>query len=154
MVPTSPKHFEVIRLLLIVFLVSVSSGLYAQRKTSWEDLSKVEWSVKYLEAIEDSIMYPSFATSIMALQGTQIQVSGYIIPVDVSQDFYVLSANPNASCFFCGFGGPESIVELQLVDQSTIYSVDELLTFQGTLKLNWEDMMHFNYILENATEAK
>jgi hypothetical protein len=154
MEPTYPKRSEVIRLLLTVFLVAITTAVYAQRKTSWDELSKVEWSVKYLEAIEDSIMYPSFAPAVMALQGVQVEVSGYIIPVDISQHIYVLSANPNASCFFCGFGGPESIVELQLVDRSAIYSVDELLTFKGALKLNWEDMMHFNYILENATKSK
>jgi hypothetical protein len=154
MEPTFLKLSEVIRLILSWCLVVFAVAVYAQRKTSWDELSKVEWSVKYSEAIEDSIMYPSFATTIMALKGVEIVVSGYIIPVDISQHIYVLSASPNASCFFCGFGGPESIVELQLVDSSAIYSVDELLTFKGTLKLNWEDMMHFNYILQNAIESE
>ena len=154
MEPIFPKPYEVIRLVLVLSLALMSIELSAQRQTSWQDLSKVEWGVKYLDVIEDSIMYPSFDPSIMELQNAQVRISGYIIPVDISQHIYVLSANPNASCFFCGFGGPESIVELQLVDQSAIYSMDELLSFKGNLKLNWEDMMHFNYILENATEAK
>ena len=154
MEPIFHLRLEVSRVILLFGLMIITVSTFAQRKTSWEELSHVEWSVRYLPTIEDSIMYPAFAPSIRGLEGNEIQVSGYIIPVDVGQDFYVLSANPNASCFFCGFGGPESIIELQLVDRSAIYSVDDLLTFKGKLKLNWEDMMHFNYILENATHVK
>ena len=28
---------------------------------------------------------------------------------------FVLSQNPYADCFFCGYGGPESAIELKLI---------------------------------------
>jgi hypothetical protein len=139
--------------LAFLFLLIVHTS-YAQTQASWETLSDVEWSVKYLESIEDSVMYPAFGPSVKLLKGQQITVSGYIIPVDIAQSIYVLSSNPQASCFFCGVGGPESIVELQLVDKTEIYRTDDLLHFTGTLALNWEDMEHFNYILQNAILKK
>lgn len=154
MEPTFLQRSEVNKPILVALLLLCSFYAFAQRKTSWEELSHVEWSVRYLEAIEDSIMYPTFSPSIRGLEGQEIQISGYLIPVDVEQQFYVLSSGPFASCFFCGVGGPESIVELQLADKSAVYSVDDLLTFKGRLKLNWVEMMHFNYILENAIEVK
>lgn len=141
-----------IRSLLISLLMSASG--WAQTPATWGLLADVEWSVKYLESIEDSVMYPSYGPSVRALNGKAVSVSGFIIPVDVSQSIYVLSSNPQASCFFCGVGGPETIVELQLVDKSKIYRTDDLLHFTGTLKLNWEDMEHFNYILLNAEPVK
>ena len=154
MEPTFRQPCGVSKAFYLLGLMLLCINAFSQRKTSWEELSHVDWSVRYLESIEDSIMYPTFAPSIRGLEGQEVEVSGYIIPVDVAQQFYVLSANPNASCFFCGFGGPESIVELQLTDKSKVYSVDDLLTFKGRLKLNWVEMMHFNYILENATEVR
>lgn len=141
-----------IRPLLIIILSC--NLLCAQTPVSWETLAEVDWSVRYLESIEDSVMYPAFSSATKDLRGRQISVSGYIIPIDVTNSIYVLSSNPLASCFFCGVGGPESIIELQLVDKSAIYRTDDLLHFQGALELNWEDMEHFNYILQNAIPVK
>lgn len=138
----------------LLYILASSSILTAQTQTSWETLADVEWSVRYLESVEDSVMYPAFSSTIKGLRGKHISVSGYIIPVDVTNSIYVLSSNPLASCFFCGVGGPESIVELQLVDKSEIYRTDDLLHFKGILDLNWEDMEHFNYILKEAVPAK
>ena len=135
---------------ILFSLLLFSAGSVAQIPATWETLANVEWSVRYLESIEDSVMYPDFGPEVKALRGKDISVSGYIIPLDVTQSIYVLSSNPLASCFFCGVGGPESIVELQLVDKTKVYRTDDLLHFRGRLKLNWEDMEHFNYILTNA----
>ena len=139
---------------LLLYSLLISSAGWSQTPATWELLANVEWSVRYLKSIEDSVMYPSFGPSVKALDGKAVSVSGYIIPVDVSQSIYVLSSNPQASCFFCGVGGPETIVELQLVDRSKIYRTDDLLHFTGLLSLNWEDMEHFNYILKNAEPSK
>lgn len=138
----------------LMIIVLSSNLLCAQTPVSWETLADVDWSVRYLESIEDSVMYPAFSSAVEELRGKHISVSGYIIPIDVTNSIYVLSSNPLASCFFCGVGGPESIVELQLVDKSEIYRTDDLLYFKGVLDLNWEDMEHFNYILKEAVPIK
>ena len=77
------------------------------------------------------------------------EISGYVLPMDVSGEAYVLSAFPFASCFFCGGAGQESVVELRLKNFSQSFETDEFLSFTGVLKLNKEEL-ELNYILDVA----
>lgn len=135
---------------IIVFLCA-SAGLIAQEQTvDWPLLAKVKWSERYFEKYDETVYYPDFDKSVLALNGKPIRIKGYVIPIDVESGYYVLSANPNASCFFCGNAGPESVMELQLVGTGNRFRTDDIVTFNGTLKLNWDDLEHCNYILQSA----
>lgn len=96
-------------------------------------------------------LYPTFGPDVLALKGKEIQIRGYIIPVDENENIYVISAQPMASCFFCGGSGPESIMELQFKNRKEKFKTDEIRTIKGTLLLNPGDIEHLNYILKNAT---
>lgn len=120
------------------------------RPITWELLAKVTWGEKYFKEYDETVWYPDFSKEVLGLNGAAVEIKGYVIPVDVESGYYVVSANPFASCFFCGNAGPESVVELQLADKKTVFKMDEVLTFYGTLKLNWDDLEHCNYILQNA----
>jgi hypothetical protein len=85
-----------------------------------------------------------------ALQGKEISIRGYMIPVDENDNIYVISAKPMAACFFCGAAGPESIMELQFRRKKQRFRTDEVLTIQGRLALNANDVDHLNYILKDA----
>lgn len=54
-----------------------------------------------------------------------------------------------SSCFFCGVGGPETAIELEFKNKP-IFKTDDIITVTGTLKLNQDDVEHFNYILTNC----
>ena len=54
------------------------------------------------------------------------------------------------SCFFCGAGGPETVVELNLKSDKNNFVMDEVVTIQGTLRLNSDDIYKWNYILDYA----
>ena len=89
----------------------------------------------------------------IAAEGKECYITGYMIPVDVDEDFYVLSRYPFANCFFCGGAGPESVVDLRFPDKAErSYQTDDRLTFKGTLRLNSDDVYQMNYILEGAVE--
>jgi hypothetical protein len=75
-----------------------------------------------------------------------------VIPVDIDEDFYVLSRYPFANCFFCGGAGPETVVDLQFSNDPREYATDERLTFAGELKLNADDVYQMNYIIVGAHE--
>ena len=95
-------------------------------------------------------MIPKFSNSVKAMDGKQVQIRGFIIPVDIVQDYYVLSANPYSSCFFCGQAGPESVMELEMVKKYEGLRMDQVITFKGKLRLNVDDIYQLNYILEDA----
>jgi len=117
---------------------------------NWKKLSDVEFTRKLNKEVSMYFLYPTFGPSVKALQGKEIQIKGYIIPVDENENIYVVSAQPMAMCFFCGGSGPESIMELQFKNKKQRFKTDEVRTVKGILKLNPIDIEHLNYILKNA----
>ncbi len=120
---------------------------------TWRTLEDVEFKDVYVEELDAYYWKPSFGQSVQDLEGQDVYVSGYIIPVDLDEDFYVLSRYPFANCFFCGGAGPESVVDLRFDGKSPrVYQTDERLTFAGKFRLNSDDVYQMNYILDGAVE--
>jgi hypothetical protein len=134
--------------LWLVFLVSTQLGL-AQVKVPWSTLEGVNYS--YVQNMDQNFWYgePTYDEAVKALEGQVIQVKGYVLPLDLSGDNYVLSAFPFSSCFFCGGAGQESVIELRLADSDARFKQDQYLTFTGKLKLNHREL-ELNYLLEDA----
>ncbi len=132
--------------LLLGFLFSISS----QTVITWEVLKDVEFEEVFSEEFQGYYQVPKFGKKISSLNGKKVQIRGYIIPVDVIQDYYVLSANPYSSCFFCGGAGPESVMEVQIVSKHDGLRMDQIITFEGKLRLNPDDIYQLSYILEDA----
>ena len=120
---------------------------------TWQMLSDVEFTDVYLEELDAYYWMPEFGPQVIGAEGKAFFITGYMIPVDVDEDFYVLSRYPFANCFFCGGAGPESVIDLRFPNKSErAYQTDERLTFRGTLRLNADDVYQMNYILEGAVE--
>ena len=120
---------------------------------TWQALSDVEFKDVYLEELDAYYWMPTFGPQVMAAEGKEFFITGYMIPVDVDEDFYVLSRYPFANCFFCGGAGPESVIDLRFPGKSErAYQTDDRLSFRGTLRLNADDVYQMNYILEGADE--
>jgi hypothetical protein len=60
----------------------------------------------------------------------------------------MLSSLPLNACFFCGAGGPETVIEVFL--KKEINYTEKPVEVQGTLRLNDKDPDKMMYILENA----
>ncbi len=60
----------------------------------------------------------------------------------------MLSSLPLNACFFCGVGGPETVVEV-FTTKSVTYT-EKPIEIQGTLMLNDRNPDQMIYILENA----
>ena len=103
-------------ILLCVLLIGggVYSNLSAQVPVEWEDLSEVEFDFKYISKQKKLASNPLFPPEIQALSGQRIRITGYVIPMKAAEKAYALSEFPNASCFFCGNAGLETIMELRL----------------------------------------
>jgi len=137
-------------LLLLIVFFGVSKMASSQTIITWEICKDVTFTEVWSEEFQAYYMVPKFGKKISSLDGKEIQIRGYIIPVDIVQDYYVLSANPYSSCFFCGQAGPESVMEIQLKKEHPGMRMDQILTFKGKLRLNADDIYELNYILEDA----
>lgn len=122
----------------------------AQTVITWEVLKDIEFQEVWSEEFNAVYMVPKFGSKVKSLDGKTIQIRGYVIPVDVLADYYVLSANPYSSCFFCGQAGPESVMEIQLAKQYDGLRMDQIITVKGKLRLNADDILQLTYILEDA----
>ncbi len=119
---------------------------------TWHTLTDVSFKEQYVADLDMYYWKPTFGASVKALEGKEVYITGYVIPVDLDENFYVISRYPYAQCFFCGGAGPESVVDLRFNGKNRRYKTDERLTFKGRLKLNATDVYQMNYILDGAVE--
>jgi hypothetical protein len=136
--------------LTIIALLGFQQTAKAQTVITWEVLKDIEFQEVWSEEFNAVYMVPKFGSKVKSLDGKKVQIRGYVIPVDVLADYYVLSANPYSSCFFCGQAGPESVMEIQLSKQYDGLRMDQIITVQGKLRLNADDILQLTYILEDA----
>jgi len=137
---------------LSIILISMCFGFSVQgipQTIGWKDLHDVKFKKKFNKRENLLFLYPEFGERVKALEGKEIQIRGYMIPVNPAENVFVLSANPMAACFFCGGSGPESIIQLKL-KQPRRFATDEIWTVKGTLKLNADNLEELNYVLLNT----
>ena len=134
---------------ILFILLFVSEIVFAQTEITWDDLSDVEFEEIYSEE-DGHILYPHFGSSVRELAGKQVIIRGHILTIDPSEGYFILSKGPKRSCFFCGAGGPETVVELNLKSKKNNFVMDEVVTIKGTLRLNSDDIYKCNYILDYA----
>lgn len=154
------SKIDTMHLIFRTFLLSLTTILFAFApakfaeeqiiEVTWTTLSEVSFKDVYLKEYDIYYYYPTFGPKILELEGREVKISGYVIPVDYDDDYYVLSAFPFAACFFCGGAGPESVVDLRLKKGHRKFKTDERLTFKGVFQTNSSDIYSLNYILDNA----
>lgn len=140
--------------IVLVLLAFLPVLVNAQEKINWDLLKDVKYTEKYSEELGNITNVPNFGPKVKVLANKEVEISGYVIPLDVKQSLYVLSANPFAACFFCGGAGPESVMDLKFVKVPKRFKTDERITVRGKLKLNASDIYQLNYILEDAKLVK
>ena len=134
---------------LMLFLYAASS--LAQSPLSWNILGDVAFEEQYLEESDTYWLIPSFGDFIKLYEKQEVTIEGYLIVIDIDENFFVLSKYPYSACFFCGAAGPDSIVELQLDQKLRGVQTDQKVRVRGRLSLNKSDIEHFNYILTQAS---
>tara|TARA_B100000614_G_scaffold216735_1_gene201691 strand:- start:38 stop:523 length:486 start_codon:yes stop_codon:yes gene_type:complete len=136
--------------IITIFLLVFANYSFAQIQLSWKDLEDVEFSDLYVQELDEYVLYPNYGMDVMALNGQEVILTGYVLEIDPSKGFYVLSKGPFASCFFCGKGGPETVAELVLKSNNDKFFMDEFASIKGKLILNPDDIYRCIYIIEDA----
>lgn len=137
-------------LLYIGFFVTAA----AQDKPSsaWTQLSRITFRKEYDELMGFKVDKPVFSESVKELDGQELVVKGYIIPVEgyKSHKEFIFSAFPYNMCFFCGGAGPETVMEVEASDPVK-FTADKI-AIRGTLRLNPDDINKLMYKLEDAVQ--
>jgi hypothetical protein len=142
---------------IIVAMVLVVSGLnvLAQKK-QYIGLPSLVWpklyDVKFVKATDQNGEYdkPVFSDAAKSLNGKTITLPGYIVPFEsgMRSKHFMFTSLPLNACFFCGVGGPETVVEVFL--KSEINYSDKPMEIKGVLRINEKDPDKMIYLLENA----
>ena len=134
----------------ILFLLWMGT-VSAQSQIEWTTLSDVKFEQVFSEELGISYDEATFGPFISLFEGKEVKITGYMIPLDGMGVSYVLSRNPNATCFFCGGAGPETVIELELLPSAIgKYKLDDFRTFKGILMLNKKNIDHLTYVLKEA----
>lgn len=142
-------------ILLFIGFSILSSALFSQADTPaasnvWKTLSKITFKKEYDEMMGFKVDVPVFSTDVRALEGQEVTVRGYIIPVEDygGQLEFVFSAFPYNMCFFCGGAGPETVMKVSASEE--IPYTAEAITIRGVLNLNSTDRNELMYALTGA----
>jgi len=136
---------------LFLFCLS-AKGLTQETKTSvWKTLAKITYKKQFDELMGFKIDVPVFSNQVKELDGTEIEVKGYIIPVEgyKSHKEFIFSAFPYNMCFFCGGAGPETVMEVEAAEP--VEYTAEQVVLKGKLTLNDSDINRLMYFITEAT---
>ena len=133
--------------LALVIIVSVFS-LKVNAQGVWKSLSEVSYKISKDNFGE--LYVPVFSDNIKKLEGKMVEADGYIIPFEgmFKPNHIILSSLPLAECFFCGSGGPETVMEVMLTNP--IKYTSKRVKVKGKLTLNANDPEKLMYILKDA----
>jgi hypothetical protein len=137
-----------------VLIFGFISGI-AQKK-EYNGLPSLVWpklyDVKFVKGTDNlgEFEKPIFSEAAKSLNGKTITLPGYIVPFESGNrsKHFMFTSLPLNACFFCGVGGPETVVEVFLKNEITY--TDQPMEIKGVLKINDKDPDKMIYILENA----
>lgn len=144
------------KLLTVCALVALTMSAKAQEvKASGAQLWKTLEAVTY-EVTKDEygdLYVPVFSDDIKKIQGQEVEVEGFIIPFEgmFKPTQLILSSLPISECFFCGSGGPETVMEITMKEK--IKYTTKRVKIRGKLKLNRDNPDKLMYMLEEGVYA-
>ena len=140
--------------LIYILVLFISNNLFSQTEIDWLKLRDVYYKSEYREDVDGYFQTPYFGETVELLDNKEVVITGYMLTLAPDEGIYVSSQNPYADCFFCGYGGPESAIELRLKPGHDSFFMDELVTVVGILRLNRLDVSSGVYIMDNAIAIK
>ncbi|MBX2961743.1 MAG: DUF3299 domain-containing protein [Cyclobacteriaceae bacterium] len=144
------------KLIFILLLLHASGLVQAQGKNKYQGFPSLVWpklyDIQYEKAHDDNGEYekPIFSEAAKSLAGKSVVLPGYMVPFDngTKGTIFMLTSLPLNACFFCGVGGPESVVQVFL--KSAISYTEKPIEVKGVLRLNDKNPDQMIYILDQA----
>lgn len=145
------------RILYFFALFLTAITLNAQSTPSaYKGLPSLVWPKLYdirFEKAKDNLGdydKPIFSAAAKSLDGKIVSLPGYMIPFENGSKgtTFMLSSLPINACFFCGVGGPESVIEVIMKEPLSFH--DKPIEIKGILRLNDKNPDRMIYRIEQA----
>ena len=140
----------------IIFFLAffITNDALSQIEIDWFKLRDVYYKSEYKEEIGGYFQTPYSGEGVESLDNEYVKITGYMLTLAPDAGVFVLSQNPYADCFFCGYGGPESAIELTLKPGYGDFYMDELVEVVGILRLKREDVSSGVYLMDDAVAVR
>ncbi|MDR1161201.1 MAG: hypothetical protein LBK45_02570 [Tannerellaceae bacterium] len=141
------------RILLTLALLSCFGVSKAQQPITWQSLTDVTWKRAFVQSLGGYYDIASFGASLEALNNKEVSIKGFYVPIDMEGTVFALSKSPSSTCFFCGTGGIETVIEIVVkrgYQELKRIRIDKYIELKGTLALNRDDPEHLMYLLKDA----
>lgn len=127
------KVFTLIVLLGLGFS-SIAQDVKMKGAKVWKALSDVKYDIQKDEY--GDVFVPVFGKEITGIADQIVEIDGFIIPFDgmFKPTELIISSLPISECFFCGSGGPETVMEISMKEK--IKYTTKRVKIRGKLKLN------------------
>ena len=141
--------------IILVYLLFLPCASWAQ-KSVYQGFPSVVWpklyNITFIKQSDDLGEFdkPVFTEAVKSLRNKRITLPGYMVPLEnaTTSATIMLSSLPLNACFFCGVGGPETVVEVHLRSKTSF--IEKPIEVSGILKLNDKDPDQMIYVLEDA----
>ncbi len=155
---TEPSFSSGWLLLFFVMLSSIVSFAQPRKQAVYQGFPSLVWpklyNIQFIQNAEDfdGLDKPVFSDQVKALNGKEVTLPGYLVPFEggaLKSNHFMLSSLPINVCFFCGGGGPETVVEIFSINQ--VNYTEKPVEIKGKLFLNDKDPGQMIYVLTSAT---
>lgn len=135
-------------------MLTISLSIMAQPRNEWRLFANLEFDEYFNEDIGTYDLKPKFTEDILALEGQEVVLLGYIISSAKTDGFenVILSKFPFTSCYFCGNAGMETVAEIEFDAKKSNFRIDSAYGFKGKLAFNKDNPERLVVILKDAEE--
>ncbi len=116
----------------------------------WKMFAGISLERKFIEEADAYYRIPIFTSELLAHTGKEVTLSGYYLPYSRLDSVIIISRFPNASCFFCGQAGIESVAMVELGNNNPQYRTDQRLYVRGKLILNSTNINKLAFVITDA----
>lgn len=152
-----------VRILVLAVFVGSFSLVHLQNETLdaskssnlsedyWRLFAEITKEKRYIEEASAHYRIPVFTPTLLGLSGQEIKLVGYFLPYSKIDSMIILSRYPNASCFYCGQAGIESVAMVELSNRKGKFQTDQRLIATGKLTLNSTNINKLAFVIEDAS---
>lgn len=142
-----------IKSVLFIFLfISLTNSVFSQKKITWKDVVEIYAKEFRLKEKNPTSILNTKTMSLKDVENKKVKIRGYFLDIDPDGNWYVLSKNPFATCFFCGKSGPETILELiSYKNVKKKFKSDDLVEVTGFFNIVYDPEDKMSFVIEKAS---
>lgn len=139
-------------IVLLFLFISLTNNALSQKKITWQNVLEIYAKEFRLTEKNPTSTIDKKAMSLEDVANKKITINGYFLDIDPDGEWYVLSKNPFATCFFCGNAGPETVLELLgYENEKKKFKSDDMVEVTGIFNSVYDLEGKVNFVLEKVS---